>query len=284
MSDQATETFQRMSRAIEFINEYYSSQPTLKDVAQHVNMSEFHFQRMFTDWTGVSPKKFLQHLCLFHAKNRLRERGQSLLSASLDLGFSGPSRLHDLFVTIEAMTPGEFKNGGVDLSFEYEFAETPLGLILICSTPKGLTHLSFVEDQDHALEEFRSEFPKATVSQRTNPNHEAAKRFFLGDWSNLRETRLHLRASPFQIKIWQCLLRIPVAETASYGGIAKAIGSPDGSRAVGSAVGANPIAYLIPCHRVITSRGDLGGYRWGETRKKTLLAWDASAEDGGDSK
>ncbi len=278
--DRTTESrlqaYERIAKAIRYIETNFQNQPDLNEVASAVNLSAFHFQRLFTEWTGVSPKKFLQHLSVAHAKNHLRQPNASVLETAFEVGLSGPSRLHDLFVTIEAMTPGEYKNEGASLSFDYEIAETPMGRALLVSTPKGLSHLAFIDSETGALDAFRLEFPKAKLREASNTHHENALKFFRADWSSLEQSRLHLKASPFQLKVWQCLLRVPTGRFETYGSLAKAIDRPKAARAVGSAIGANPVAYLIPCHRVIRANGEFGDYRWGENRKKMLISWDAS--------
>ncbi len=276
MTESRPQAYERMAKAIRYIETHFQNQPDLEEVASAVNLSAFHFQRLFTEWTGVSPKKFLQHLSVAHAKNQLRQSNASVLDAAFEVGLSGPGRLHDLFVTIEAMTPGEYKNEGASLSFDYEFADTPMGRVLLASTSKGLSHLAFIESEAEALDAFSLEFPQAKLREASNPHHDNALKFFRADWSTLKRSRLHLKASPFQLKIWQCLLRVPADRFETYGSLAKAIDRPKAARAVGSAVGANPVAYLIPCHRVIRANGEIGGYRWGLNRKKMLISWDAS--------
>ncbi|WP_309387749.1 bifunctional transcriptional activator/DNA repair enzyme AdaA [Cerasicoccus frondis] len=272
------QAYATIAQAIGWLQQHYAEQPELKDVAASVNLSPFHFQRLFSEWTGVSPKKFLQHLSLMQVKSLLRDEQMSLLDAALETGFSGPSRLHDLFVRIEGMTPGEYKNGGENLIFRYEFAQSPFGQVILASTSKGLSHLAFVDSPNEGLDWIRGAFPRAKLHEGGSLHHEAALRIFHSDWSQIERIKLHLKGTPFQLKVWQGLLQIPLGRLETYGGLSEAIGDAKASRAVGTAVGANPISYLIPCHRVIRATGETGGYRWGPDRKKLLIAWEQAVE------
>ncbi|WP_309398907.1 bifunctional transcriptional activator/DNA repair enzyme AdaA [Cerasicoccus maritimus] len=271
------QTYATIARAIAWLQEHYREQPTLDEVAASVSVSPFHFQRLFTDWTGVSPKKFLQHLSLMHAKQLLRDEQATLFDAALATGFSGPSRLHDLFVNIEQMTPGEYKNGGAELTIDYALALTPFGQAILAATPKGLTQLGFVESLEEGIDWLREAFPKATLREGESVHFAAARQLFRADWSQLDRIKLHLKGTPFQLKVWQALLQIPSNRLETYGSLAQSIGDPKASRAVGTAVGANPISYLIPCHRVIRATGEIGGYHWNPNRKRLLIAWDQCA-------
>ena len=273
---QATRNYQRIARAIEFITAHFKEQPSLDDIAGATGISPFHFQRLFTEWAGVSPKKFMQYLSIEYAKQLLETEQLSLQDAAYETGLSGTSRLHDLFINIEGMTPGEFKSGGQGLSIHYDFAESPFGRLIVASTPKGLCHLFFVEDDKHALRQLKSRFPNASLHQKTDQFQQSALRIFQKDGKPLQRIKLHLPGTPFQIKVWESLLKIPAGSLTCYGDIAKDIGSPKSARAVGTAIGSNPIAFLIPCHRVIQRSGHLGGYRWGETRKAAIIGWEAA--------
>ena len=266
--------YERIKKAIEFIRSNFQQQPDLDAVAKEVYLSPFHFQRLFKDWAGVSPKKFLQYISLQHAKKLLHQHTVS--DTAYETGLSGSSRLHDLFISIEGMTPGEYKNGGEALQIHYSFAETPFGDIIIASTEKGICHLAFVNDHLQGIEQLKSAFPKASIQQKTDIIQQDALRFFDGDWKDLRKVKLHLKGTPFQIKVWQSLLQIPQGDLTTYGGIASMIDLPKASRAVGTAIGSNPIAYLIPCHRVIRSTGITGEYHWGARRKEAMLGWEAA--------
>ncbi|TAI49482.1 methylated-DNA--[protein]-cysteine S-methyltransferase [Flagellimonas allohymeniacidonis] len=276
MTSQEQLNYDRIAKSIEFIKQNFKEQPSLNEIAESANLSPFHFQRMFTEWAGVSPKKFMQYMSLNYAKLLLKEKGNSLFDAALDTGLSSTSRLHDLFVNIEGMTPGEYKNGGENLIINYSFAESPFGRVIVASTSKGICHMAFMDDEKEALTQLKSRFPKASYLQKAPPTHAHGLSIFQLDWGNINTIKLHLQGTPFQLKVWQTLLTIPMGNLDTYGIVAKRIGKPNASRAVGSAIGNNPVAFLIPCHRVIQSSGQLGGYMWGETRKSAILGWEAS--------
>ena len=275
MTTQEQINFDRIAEAISFIKENFQNQPGLDEIAERMNMSSFHFQRMFTEWAGVSPKKFLQFISISHAKKMLKERA-TLADASFETGLSGSSRLHDLFISIEGMTPAEYKHGGKNLAINYSFADSPFGNIIVASTPTGICHLAFYEDEKKALQELKDQFPNATYQQKTDLIQQNALFIFTHDWSRLNEIKLHLRGTVFQLKVWESLIKIPLGELSTYGSIADSIKKPKASRAVGSALGANPVAFLIPCHRVIQSTGNIGQYHWGSDRKTAMIGWEAA--------
>lgn len=272
--------FNRIAEAIDYLRENYSRQPELAEVAEKVHLSPYHFQRLFTDWAGTSPKKFLQYISLQHAKKMLKEDQASLFETAMETGFSGASRLHDLFVNIEGMTPGEYKNGGANLSINYSFAESPFGNILVASTPKGINHIAFADDSAQALEQLQHNFPNAKYRQVLDGMQQNALYIFTHDWSKLHQIKLHLKGTDFQLKVWETLLKIPTGKLTTYGNIAQHIQRPKAARAVGTAIGDNPVAFLIPCHRVIQSSGLLGGYHWGTTRKTAMIGWEAAQMEG----
>jgi AraC family transcriptional regulator of adaptative response/methylated-DNA-[protein]-cysteine methyltransferase len=272
--------YQRIEKAIGYINENFKQQPDLDEVAKQVYLSPFHFQRLFKEWAGVSPKKFLQYISVEHAKQLLKQK-HTLADVSFDSGLSGTSRLHDLFVTIEGMTPGEFKNDGESLQINYSFAETPFGDVLIASTQKGISHISFAGDHKEELENLRRQYAKASFTQKTDLLQQNALQIFQKDWSDLQQIKLHLKGTPFQVKVWEALLKIPMGDVSTYAGIAETIQSPGASRAVGTAIGSNPVAFLIPCHRVIRSTGIVGEYHWGSNRKMAMLGWEAAVGESG---
>ncbi len=280
MNDQKSLNYKRISEAIGFIKEHFRQQPSLEEVAKHVNLSPFHLQRLFTDWAGVSPKKFLQYISVEHAKQILKEKQTSLFDAAYETGLSGTGRLHDLFIKIEGMTPGEFKHRGADLSINYSFFETAFGKILVASTPKGICFMAFAEDQDKTLQQLIQHFPNAIFVPMMDEIQHHAVLFFQQDFSEINTVKLHLRGTDFQLKVWQTLLKIPMGELTTYGRIAKEMGTPNASRAVGSAIGSNPVAFLIPCHRVIRSGGEFGGYMWGNIRKTAMIGWEAAKING----
>lgn len=266
-------SYQRIAQAIAYLQHHYQQQPPLDEVAEHIHLSPYHFQRLFTEWAGVSPKKFLQYISLHHAKTMLRQSA-TLLNVSESIGLSSPSRLHDLFINIEGMTPYEYKNGGENLTIDYEWADSPFGPLLIASTTKGICFLAFADHAESALTELRQQFPQAKLQQQTTVLQQQALLFF--QQQELPQLKLHLKASDFQLKVWEALLKIPLGQLTTYSGIAQSIQQPQAARAVGSAIASNPVAFLIPCHRVIQKSGVLGNYRWGETRKVALVGWEAA--------
>jgi AraC family transcriptional regulator of adaptative response/methylated-DNA-[protein]-cysteine methyltransferase len=272
--------YERIQKAIEFIRSNFQQQPDLDAVAKEVYLSPFHFQRLFKDWAGVSPKKFLQYISLQHAKKLLHQHTVS--DTAYETGLSGSSRLHDLFISIEGMTPGEFRNGGEQLQINYSFAETPFGNIIVASTTKGICHLAFAENEKEALLQLQIQFPKAQYRQVVDTIQQNALFIFTQDWKDLSKIKLHLKGTPFQIKVWEALLKIPMGDVSTYSAIANNIKNPNASRAVGTAIGDNPVAFLIPCHRVIRSTGDFGQYHWGSIRKTAMIGWEAAKMNPGD--
>ena len=271
--------FNRIAEAIEFIHANYKSQPQLEEVASHIALSPYHFQRMFTDWAGVSPKKFLEYITIANARKMLKDEGATLFDAAIETGLSGTGRLHDLFINIEGMTPGEYKNGGENLAIHYSFAESPFGQVLVASTNKGICHIAFADDEEKAFADLKEKFPNANYRQVVDMMQQNAMFIFRSDWSQLHQVKLHLKGTPFQLKVWETLLKIPMGRLTTYGAIARQINLPKASRAVGTAIGENPVAYLIPCHRIIQSTGAFGGYHWGSTRKTAIIGWEAARMD-----
>lgn len=276
MLNQESLDFNRIKKAIEYISENYKYQPSLDKISEHIHLSPFHFQRLFKEWAGVSPKRFLQYISIQHAKQILRETQATLFDTAFEVGLSGTSRLHDLFINIEGMTPAEYKNEGSYLTINYSFALSPFGKIIVASTPKGICHMSFAEDHKEAIKNLTSIFPKANYQNSADGIQKNAIRIFNLDWESLDKIKLHIKGSDFQLKVWQALLNIPMGQLSSYQNIANLISSPKASRAVGNAVGQNPVAYLIPCHRIIQSTGALGDYHWGHIRKTSMIGWEAA--------
>ena len=254
-------------------------QPGLEEVAEKIHVSPYHFQRLFTEWAGVSPKKFLQYITVEHAKKMLKENKATLFDTAFETGLSGTGRLHDLFMNIEGMTPGEYKNGGENLSINYSFAESPFGNILVASTPKGICYMAFADNEQEALDALQKTFPHASYRQMVDLAQQNVLYIFTHDWSKLHQIKLHLKGTEFQLKVWETLLKIPMGQLSTYGNIAKQIHLPNASRAVGAAVGDNPVAFLIPCHRVIQSTGVFGQYHWGSIRKTAMIGWEAAHMD-----
>ncbi len=272
--------YERVAKAISYIREHYREQPDLERIAREIHLSPYHFQRLFRKWAGVSPKKFLEYTSIERAKVLLKEQA-SLSEAGFEAGLSGTGRLHDLFIKIEGMTPGEFKNGGENLHINYSFSATPFGDIISASTAKGICHLMFADNERRALRRLRERFPNAVIEEKRDPVQRAATGIFEDDWSDLSKIRLHLKGTPFQIKVWEALLKVPFGRISSYTEIADSIGRPTALRAVGAAIGRNPVAYLIPCHRIIRSTGILGEYHWGDERKAAIIGWEAAKLESG---
>lgn len=268
--------YERVAQAIAYIQQNFKAQPHLDEVAEKVHLSPFHFQRLFTTWAGVSPKKFLQYTSVAYAKQLLQDQPITLFDAAYETGLSSTGRLHDLFINIEGMTPGEYKNGGEHLAINYSFAETPFGCLLVASTPKGICHMAFAKDESAALADLQQRFPNAQYQQLVDAIQQNALFIFTQDWSKLSQIKLHLKGTAFQLKVWETLLRVPMGKLTTYGQVAQQIELPKASRAVGTAVGNNPVAFLIPCHRVIQASGALGGYHWGEVRKTAMIGWEAA--------
>ncbi|MDF1536738.1 MAG: methylated-DNA--[protein]-cysteine S-methyltransferase [bacterium] len=272
--------YEKMEKAIRFLEDNSGDQPALDETARHVNLSPFHFQKVFKKWVGVSPKRYLQFLTVENAKILLN-RSASVMDTAFDVGLSGPGRLHDLFVAVEAITPGQYKAGGAGVDIQYGFHETPFGLALLAMTRSGVTDLRFVGENGgkKALEDLRKRWPAASIAEGKGATGETVVRIFAGGWTRGSGIGLFLRGTNFQIKVWQALLRIPDGAVVSYAAVARAAGRPDAVRAAASAVGKNPVAWLIPCHRVLRSSGELGGYGGGLTRKKIMLAREIAAAD-----
>ncbi|KUJ52788.1 bifunctional helix-turn-helix domain-containing protein/methylated-DNA--[protein]-cysteine S-methyltransferase [Chryseobacterium sp. JAH] len=268
--------YQRIAKAIEFIQSNFKLQPNLDEVAEKVNLSPAYFQKIFTDWAGTSPKKFLQFISLGHAKKLLKEEKATLFDAALETGLSSTSRLHDLFVNIEGMSPAEYKNGGKHLNINYSFYKSPFGEIIIASTYKGICYMAFTENKENGFGDLESKFPNASFSEKQDGFQGNALSIFTKDWSKLNTIKLHLKGTDFQLKVWESLLTIPMGKLSTYGNLADKIGNPKASRAVGTAIGSNPVAFLIPCHRVIQSSGKIGGYMWGSDRKQLIIGWESS--------
>lgn len=272
--------YARMERALDWLASHGLEQPSLEQASRAVGMSAFHFQRVFSRWAGVSPKQFLQALSLARARQRLAE-GASVFDAALDAGLSGPGRLHDAFVSVEAVTPGEYKRGLAGVSVDYGIHPTPFGECVLMSTPRGICGLGFVcgGERDQAFDDLAARFPAATFQQRPHITAALVQQVFRSDAAARPDAplRLLLCGTRFQIQVWRALLEIPPGRFTSYEALARQVHNPRAVRAVGTANGANPISYLIPCHRVIRKTGALGGYHWGLGRKLAILGMEALA-------
>ena len=280
-ADRNSADYSRIERAIRFLDKSSPMRPSLDAVAKHVGMSPFHFQRLFTRWAGISPKRFSQVLALEYAKDRLHD-SRNMIDATYDAGLTSGGRLHDLFVTLDAVTPGEFRAAGEGLTISAGFHDTPFGEALVATTERGLCGLTFHDGSRRAaLRDLAQRWPNATIVEQPRVTAPFASRVFkaleVRDPEGLVPLGLLVRGTNFQVKVWRALLQIPTGSVATYEDIAHAIGSPNAVRAVGTAIGRNPVAFLIPCHRVIRTTGALGGYRWGLPRKRAMLAWESRA-------
>ncbi|HED14591.1 MAG TPA: methylated-DNA--[protein]-cysteine S-methyltransferase [Gammaproteobacteria bacterium] len=270
--------YQRIAQAIAYVESHVDNQPTLSEVAACVHLSPYHFQRLFRRWAGVSPKRFLQYLTVEHAKGMLAQ-SQSILEISATLGLSSSSRLHDQFVTLEGMSPGVYKSGGKGLDLHYGRYPSPFGEILLVSSPGGICHLSFLDTRgvSSQLAGLKQRWPQArwfaACEQPTSELAQIAANLFCLNHEP-QQLRIAVTGSNLQIQVWKALLRIPVASVISYGDIARDIGRPRAARSVGTAIAANPVAWLIPCHRVLRRTGGFGQYHWGTERKKLMVAWE----------
>lgn len=273
--------YRRIERAIRFLDEHWQDRPGLAAIAKAAGLSPWHFNRLFRRWAGVTPKQYLQWLALDAAKLSLRDPDGSVLAAAYAAGCSGPGRLHDLFVSIEAMTPGEYRDGGRGVTVRYGFAATPFGPVLAARTERGVCRMEFVDDGERAAAaRLADEWPKATLVRDDDAARELAERIWPAYDDDARYSRdepgltLAVRGTNFQLQVWRALLAAGDRGATTYGAIAKDLGMPRASRAVGGAVGENAVAWLVPCHRVLRSGGALGGYRWAPDRKRTILAWE----------
>lgn len=263
---------------IELITEDYRDQPSLEAIAARLDQSPTQLQKTFTRWAGLSPKAFLQAVTLDHAKRLLRQDDLPLLETSIEVGLSGPSRLHDLFVTHEAMSPGEWKAKGGGLTIRYGFHASPFGMALVMVTERGLAGLAFSDGGDEVacLEDMTCRWPNASYVEDSEATAPFAKRIFEpGRWSSDQPLRVVLIGTDFQVRVWESLLKIPFGRAVTYSDIALDIGQPTAMRAVGAAVGRNPISFVVPCHRALGKSGALTGYHWGLTRKRAMLGWEA---------
>ena len=270
---QSSEDYLRIEQAITYLENHYKDQPSLEEVSANIGLSEYHFQRLFTRWAGVSPKRFLQFLTKEGAKDLLNS-SENLLDTTHQVGLSSLGRLHDLFVTTEAVTPGEYKSRGEGVTIRYGIHLTPFGKCLIGLTDRGICHLGFVQSSEgDAIDNLMANWKEARMIEDYRSTASLVEPIFdLRFNTRIKPLTLHLRGTNFQLKVWEALLTIPAGAVTTYEGIASRIGKPNAARAVGTAVGHNPIAVLIPCHRVIRKVGEFGNYRYGELRKKALLA------------
>lgn len=273
MSNLSARDFERIARAIAYIDEHWREQPRLEAIARQLHLSPFHFERLFHKWAGITPKAYIQHITGTVAKQQLTQKS-TILETALTVGLSGPSRLHDLIVKLEAMTPAEAARGGAGVAIDFGVVPTPFGLMLAGSTVRGVCHLAFVERaaESAARAELRRSWPAATLNWNLPATEVLAAQIWPA--ARARPIKLWVRGTAFQLQVWRALLKLGRAEQTSYGALAQAIDQPKAARAVGTAVGANPVAWLIPCHRVLRAGGALGGYHWGVERKRAMLNWE----------
>ena len=264
--------YQKIAASISYLDKHFAEQPSLKQIADHAGLSEFHFQRLFKRWAGITPKRFVQCLTAQYAGALLKQES-SVLDASLEAGLSSTSRLHELFVNVYAMTPSEFRNQGQRLTIRYGCHETPFGFCLIGMTERGICWMSFT-DGESQVKQLKAEWHGAELVESIADTAAVVERVFSRPRPTDEPFSLHLKGTNLQIRVWEALLKIPFGAVVSYSNVAKAVQRPDAVRAVASAVGRNPVSYIVPCHRVIRLSGALGGYGWGLTRKKAMLAWE----------
>jgi AraC family transcriptional regulator of adaptative response/methylated-DNA-[protein]-cysteine methyltransferase len=272
--------YERVAKIIRFLDQHHTEQPDLGSLADAAGLSPFHFHRLFSTWAGVTPKDFLQCLTLEHVKELLRD-GKNVFNAAIDAGLSGPGRLHDLCVTLEAASPGEMKTGGAGIQIDFGLAETPFGPALIAETKRGVCHLSFIENRGGtaARDLLASQWPNAELHRDDARASQLAAQIFDRESKSNQTLRAFVRGTEFQLRVWRALLRVPVGNLTTYGRLAEAIGQSTAARAVGGAVGANPIAFIIPCHRVIRETGALGHYHWDPIRKRAIVGWELSGRN-----
>jgi AraC family transcriptional regulator of adaptative response/methylated-DNA-[protein]-cysteine methyltransferase len=271
--------YERIARVIRYLDECHAEQPDLSTLSKHAGLSPFHFHRLFTTWAGITPKDFLQCLTQSHARELLR-KGKSILDVAMDTGLSGPGRLHDLCVNLEAASPGELKSGGMGWTVEVGVANSPFGRCLVGQSPRGICHFSFFDTGNLAvaLAALQADWPNARLHRDDSMATRISTRIFSRNRPTRTQSplRVLVQGTVFQVRVWQALLKVPSGTLVSYGSLATALNQPSAARAVGSAVGQNSLAYLIPCHRVIRETGIIGDYRWGSVRKRALVAWESS--------
>lgn len=278
LNRQASRDYEVVEKAIDFLEAHQGMQPSLCEIASAVNLSEFHFQKLFSRWVGISPKRFLQFLTKEHAK-RLLKKSHDLLDVTYDSGLSSPGRLHDLFVHCEAVTPGEYKASGKGLSIRYGFAFSPFGKCMVATTDRGVCTLQFAKNftESRLVQWLESQWPFAQLNRDDRLIHCLAQKIFGFDTVKAPSPLyLFIKGTNFQIKVWEALMAIPFGAAVTYGDIADFIGSPGATRAVGTAVGKNPIPFIVPCHRVIRKMGEFGNYGGGRSRKKAMIAWESA--------
>ncbi|NOX32467.1 MAG: methylated-DNA--[protein]-cysteine S-methyltransferase [Deltaproteobacteria bacterium] len=278
LNSQWSADYEIVEKAIKYLEANHGAQPSLASIASHVNLSEFHFQRLFSRWVGISPKRFLQFLTKEYAK-KLLDESKNILDVAYDAGLSSPGRLHDLFIHCEAVTPGEYKSKGMGIKIIYGFSFSPFGTCMIANTKRGICALKFVRDKrrEELVTWLQKQWPRATLKMDNKAVQTLSQSIFRFENQQTKALlHLYVKGTNFQIKVWEALIKIPFGKTVTYQDIARYIGVPGGNRAVGTAIGKNPVPFLIPCHRVIRKMGDFGNYGEGRARKKALIGWEAA--------
>lgn len=271
---QAEVDYTRIEHAIHYIREHQTTQPSLEDIAEHVHMSPYHFQRLFTKWAGISPKKFLQYLTLQYAKEQIRE-DLSLSEIAYEAGLSGTSRLHDLFINMEGMTPGQYKKSGKGITIHYGFHQSPFGkYVLALTSEERICALEFADNEEETASELHKKWSESELIYNPRVTTPFADQLFSHESAS--PLKLLVKGTPFQLKVWEALLKIPFGELVSYQSVSEHVDNPRALQATGGAIGKNPVAFLIPCHRVVRKTGEINGYRWGLSRKSALIGWEAA--------
>lgn len=276
MNEQGCINYSRIAEAIECLQHNPNEQLTLYENTKNEHLNPSHFQQLFIDWVGVSPEKFMEYISVQNAQRILNNSQPTLFEPANKTGLSGTVRLHDLYVEIEPMTSDEYKNNGEQLTVNFSFNESLFGEVLVASTYKGICYMGFSDDKQIAFSALEKRFPKADFIQQIDDIQKNALQVYTQDWSKINKIKLHVKGTDFQLKVWEALLKIPMGNLTTYGNIAEIIQKPKAARAVGTAIGNNPIAFLIPCHRVIQASGVIGGYMWGTTRKRAIIGWETA--------
>lgn len=274
MNEQRCINYSRIAEAIEYLQHKPNEQLAFDEIAKEVNLNPSRFQQLFIDWVGVSPEKFMDYISVQNVKRILNNSQSLLLKTAHKARLSGAARLHDLYVEIEPMTSDE--NNGEQLTVNFSFNESLFGEVLVASTHKGICYMGFSDDKQIAFSALENRFPKADFIQQMDDIQQNALQIYSQDWSKINKIKLHLKGTDFQLKVWEALLKIPMGNLTTYGNIAEIIQKPKAARAVGTAIGSNPIAFIIPCHRVIQASGVIGGYMWGTTRKRAIIGWEVA--------
>ena len=271
-----SQDYLKIEKAISYLRKHFEKRPGLDEVSKHIGLSKSHFQKIFTKWAGVSPKKFQQYISIEYAKNLIHKNNLPLLDIAIKSAMSGNGNIHDLHIKMERMTPDEYKNQGENLSFNYSLVETIFGSLFVVSSKRGITYMGFEKNIAKGLKHIKNTFPNATYLNESDSIQENALLLFNRDWTNIKEIKLYLKGTNFQFKVWETLITIPFGELRTYGDIAQLVNTPKAFQAVGTAIGKNPVSFIIPCHRVIKNTGESGEYMWGSSRKLLMIGWEGA--------